>query len=508
VIPVGLEEALKIRVISKGPGVTYYLMRPWQKYMWKKLKNHKIFKLIGEPVNEKILLDTLGRQINAKKRNKYYLSIDYEAATDNLKSIISTTVANTLCDMFELPNTSVIREAFVDSLVNHYFEELTEVLDNGEVRKYYSLQEFLSYKENKIYKENAVLLSDIAQILPARFSFKLRQQINGQLMGSITSFPILCIANAAVCRWAKEIETGKPTLLKDLPLLINGDDAVMTTNKIGDLAWQRISAFAGLKPSLGKVQRSFDYLNINSTLYSCRPFEYRLIKYVNMGLVNGMTRSGQQSTKFDTFVDSNASLGAKHRELKRLTPEELWPQVSKRFIKKNRKVLDDLHVPWFIPEHLGGVGLIGEPSYKDRVIARAIINKMIKGCPQPIVIKDDTNTDVHSTAVSTYMLNLPKTITRDKLNCAQERISYLYCAAAFYYPEKIISTVEDSAAKALKRNRMIWKKYLHNYNLFGGLRPFEKEIITLSDDLTPTGVTQTVYEPIENFRRKLYIDLI
>jgi uncharacterized protein YbaR (Trm112 family) len=43
VLPVGLSEPLKVRVISKGPPLLYSVLKPFQKWLWKCLKKHSVF---------------------------------------------------------------------------------------------------------------------------------------------------------------------------------------------------------------------------------------------------------------------------------------------------------------------------------------------------------------------------------------------------------------------------------------------------------------------------------
>jgi len=260
-----------------------------------------------------------------------YLSIDYVDATNELYSWAS--------------------EAAADAIV--------ELLD-------------LSPEEHKL------VYSALTRHL-IEFEGEVKKQLRGQLMGSIMSFPILCIVNAAVCRWAKEIESQRSYTLTDCPLAINGDDAILRTTKIGQSLQERISQFVGLRPSVGKVYFSRTFLNINSTTYryhengyegyqtvnpvtgrkSNRLRHFELRGYVNLGLLYGFTRSGGSE---GSTVDTGYSVGARCRDLIRGSPWFLREQILDDFIHKNYELLSSVQLPWFVPENLGGLGL--PPSRK------------------------------------------------------------------------------------------------------------------------------------------------
>jgi len=217
-------------------------------------------------------------------------------------------------------------------------------------------------------------------IVSKLFDINLPQQ-RGQLMGSIISFPLLCIANAAVCRWAKEIECKRSILLKNLPLSINGDDAIIRCNEIGKEAWSIISTYCGLSPSVGKVYFSKYFLNINSTTYNYhsvgweghrmmnskneyvnRILHFELVKYVNLGLLYNLQRSGTSATSGGLFSvgkseETLTSIGARARDLIKMTPTFLQEKVLSDFIHLNEDALKSYSLPWFIPEELGGIGL-------------------------------------------------------------------------------------------------------------------------------------------------------
>jgi len=326
--PVALAEALKIRVITKGPPFRQTAMRAIWKTMHSRLRSHRVFQLIGKPVSRKVLHDTLGAKLGPQQE---FISGDYEAATDNLESWVSEAIAERIADRLKLgaPERRLLRE----SLTGHIFSV------NG---------------------------------TPTL-------QRRGQLMGSITSFPVLCVANAALCRWAMELGEERVIPLSQAALLINGDDCLMKADQKTYKYWQRITSFAGLKESLGKTYRSRSWAEINSTLYEFNPEDpvrehvtignrtverecpYRLVPYVNMGLYKGLQRSGGR-VNLRNQANPNSTIGARARGLMEFCPGELRSRVMQGFIKSHREVMEKTRLPWYIPEWLGGLGI---PTFHD-----------------------------------------------------------------------------------------------------------------------------------------------
>jgi hypothetical protein len=337
--PVALGEPLKTRMITAGPPLTQTVLRNLWRVIHSKLRRHPTFKLIGQPVSEAYLLDRMGAHI---KDDEVYISGDYEAATDNLKSWVSEQTADTLSDCLEL--AAAERALFKRALTQHIFE--------GH-----------------------------------------KPQTTGQLMGSIVSFPVLCIANAAMCRWAMEVAERKLIKLHDARLMVNGDDCGMRSKREAYGYWQRITAFGGLKESIGKTYVSRKFVNINSTSYEVtvphsieyknadgsvvsRMCPFRFTEYVNAGLLFGMKRSNGK-VGLDDQASTRTNVSTRARQLLNLAPKELHGACMKTFINKHRDTLDKMRLPWYIPEWLGGIGLPigpwGGPSELDLRIARRIL---------------------------------------------------------------------------------------------------------------------------------------
>jgi len=317
---VGLAESLKIRVITKGPAMTGFALKPLQKFLWSAVKRHPAFTLIGEPVNKWTVQNRLGANLLP---GEAYLSGDYSAATDNLAPWVSETLANRIAMRIGL--TEDERVLFVKALTQHVF------VDEKGVER------------------------------PQRW---------GQLMGSVASFPVLCIANAAMCRWSLELAYSRKMRLSDTSLLINGDDCLFRTTRAGLRFWKIITTFGGLTPSLGKFYYSRAFAQVNSAnfnrldvpvreLYSedtYRDSWFSEVKYVNLGLLLGLKRSGEKVGK-DAVTKERDSLGSRCRELIDSAPSYMAYGLLRKFISHHDAILKSIRVPWFAPESWGGVGL-------------------------------------------------------------------------------------------------------------------------------------------------------
>jgi hypothetical protein len=321
--PVGLAEALKVRVITKGPPLRQTVLTPVWRILHRHLRKHPAFELIGKPVSEEYVLNRMGRLL---PEGESYLSGDFEAATDNFHSWVSNTIADEISELLRF--TPELSELFRDSLTGHIY-----ITDEGP-----------------------------------------KYQTTGQLMGSITSFVVLCVGNASTARWALEVAKKKSYLLRDAPLMINGDDVGMRGPEKLYASWQRITRFHGLIESIGKTYFTPEFVDINSTSFrreetphhiECRDKKGKLIlretwltltKYVNMGLILGHKRS-QGITGLDDQDDPRQNLGVRASELLRLAPPEMHTVVMKQFLHHHANILKATRLPWYAPRWIGGLGL-------------------------------------------------------------------------------------------------------------------------------------------------------
>jgi hypothetical protein len=429
--PVARPEALKIRIITKSQPHAQFVLRALWKKMHSVLKNHPAFHLLGATVSEEYVLDRLGANLGVLEG---YLSADYEGATDNLWSWVSEAIANEIASCLKL--FPVERRLLVSQLTGYLFDT----------------------------KDG------------------LKPQTRGQLMGSVVSFPILCIANAAVSRWAYELGSDKRlTLLRDAPLMINGDDMLMRCTERGRAAWSKIAAYAGLKESIGKTWYAKEFVEINSTMYLVGPdhihrvqtvndsgeIKIRLcpfvqVPYVNFGLLRGLKRSGG-AVGLNDLADPKETIGARYRELLTHCPPHLKPKVHKMFIDYHYSVLSLARVPWHIPEWLGGLGLTGhrDPTRLDLRIAHRILMGWSKR--RPAAVKTGEQSWVIWN-LAEKRIPAPSSFTEDAVAAgvvlyenavAKECLNLLFDSNVSL--STLIRRVGDEAVLALRKNERLWK---------------------------------------------------
>jgi hypothetical protein len=329
-----------------------------------------------------------------------------------------------------------------------------------------------------------------------------RPQTEGQLMGSIVSFPILCIANAALCRMSLEQSSlhnrrfpviyritkngpGKPA-----PLVVNGDDCLLKgPKKVLRQVWETVCGFAGLESSVGKTYFSDYFCTINSTIFKREGSEWTEAKYVNLGLLKGMKRMGAGMNKnFNSQVGIH-QLGVICRELKRSCPTHLWLKVKKRFIYYNSIELKRYPgIPWFVPEWLGGVGLPididDEVSDLDRRSASVIKQFYNDAKHTPILPKDMALWSMHKLVMKSLptqdVVNYRQFLTPAGLEKFEDHWSkfYKYATINLLMHHPLTDLYEDGLAedksvhKALMHNVKVWSWARGNAHRF---RPMSTE---------------------------------
>lgn len=351
--PLGLAEPLKARVITKGPPVTYFAVKPIWKAMHGRMRKMKQFRLIGQPDDPLLMQEIIGAPTS---KRSHFLSGDYKGATNKLDPRMSEAAAEVVADSFSLDE--VERELFLRSLTGHM---LTNEGEDVELK-----------------------------------------QMWGQLMGSITSFPILCIVNLAAVRWTLELHERRTIPLREVSAAINGDDvAARTTPGVGAI-YAPVAAVFGLSLSVGKTFFSSDFFSINSRSYVVLntpiPYEaqstdgrtverkqcFLKTKFLNMGLLNGIKRSGKEATVSDLDDTDGYSPASRSASLVEETPPRLLDEFYGMFLKQNKEGFRATLLPWFIPRWLGGLGLErvrdqDRSSELDLRIAKAIILQMNTG---------------------------------------------------------------------------------------------------------------------------------
>jgi hypothetical protein len=242
----GVLEPLKVRVISKGEALPYYYMKPLQMAIHTAMRDMDCFKLIGRPLSPTDLLDLVE---NVPYGDEWF-SIDYSGATDGLSWKYSGRIFKYLIGNLPREDYNIAMQVLGPH--NLFYP----AMDGTPCRKHRGMQR------------------------------------TGQLMGSVLSFPILCLANLGVYLATMIDEHKYLTLENKLKhVLINGDDMLYAAPAV---MWKKhieIAKKVGLKMSVGKAYHHSCYANINSvslhhdiTKYRATPWQ---ISFLNVGLVFG-----------------------------------------------------------------------------------------------------------------------------------------------------------------------------------------------------------------------------
>ena len=250
---VPLLEAFKVRTITKGDAHQYHLCRRWQTEIWGRLHNFPSARLTGEPCSAQILSEMITSHPLTRQsaRNGFFVSGDYESATDLLNPELSQICQYEIGKRLGIPLQDQI--VLNKALTNHYL----------------------------VYGKKGGLITEAYR------------QIWGQLMGSPVSFPVLCIINLAATRLSFEIAHNRLFNLVDLPMVVNGDDVLFRAKDPQHYQiWKQITAECGLKFSLGKNYTSQRFMVINSELYRVtRSYGVKRMPQLNVRLLYGGTRS-------------------------------------------------------------------------------------------------------------------------------------------------------------------------------------------------------------------------
>jgi hypothetical protein len=215
-------------------------------------------------------------------------------------------------------------------------------------------------------------------------------QERGQLMGSITSFPILCIANATLIATAYELAHGVEIPLTILPSRINGDDCLTRyTSKIFPLLWKGLGSVMGFSESLGKTYDCTDFCSVNSSFFRLIGDKWRQTKYINLGLVNGLRRSESKEDEKGATVNPY-ELGVLCKEAYAGTPVGLRKRLVHLMLYKHGKTLSTFRGPWFLPSWLCGLGFPNEKETDrpTRSVCLKLMEMYASGTQVPRVVGD------------------------------------------------------------------------------------------------------------------------
>jgi hypothetical protein len=290
-----LAEPLKVRVITAGEANTKVL-QPLQKVMWASLGQFPQFSLTHGVKNLELydieerddpeIFHRMEAEINrifTNESENTWLSGDYTAATDNLPMWVT--------------------EALMEGILDHIDHQPTKDWARWEIGPH--------------------------QIEYPKSNVPSGTQNSGQLMGSLLSFPLLCLANAFIVEYSG---------IKPNEYLVNGDDIVAHTNPTAIANWKINAPRIGLSLSLGKNFVSNDFCTVNSQLFIKQEQQMQIR---HTGKVSLLKRDG--SCIGDTYSDFQRFYGI----------EDIFRNC---FIRNNIDVLSNTPASLNIPKSHGGLG--------------------------------------------------------------------------------------------------------------------------------------------------------
>lgn len=263
----GILEPLKVRVISKGEAVPYYVSKELQKALHTSLRGMDCFRLIGRPLCPTDLMDLAVPYPDEGEVQREWLSVDYSSATDWLSARLSRRILETLIADLDGP-----QDLWMNVLAPH--------------KCYYPPVRIPGFKK-------PIWLPSV-------------EQQNGQLMGSPLSFPILCLANLGLYL---AVQADRKASLRDKlsRVLVNGDDMIYVGSETD---WNRhieLGRKVGLIMTPGKAYRHPVFANANSTCFHMDLGDERAtpsqITFLNTGLFFGQNKVLGQTDDEPTTTD-------------------------------------------------------------------------------------------------------------------------------------------------------------------------------------------------------------
>jgi len=321
-------EPLKVRNITKGQSEPYAIAKQQQKWVHSYLRGMKPFALIGgEPVSAD-LIESL-RRPGCK-----WVSGDFSAATDKLSIRVTKLVSGVLRERMTESEWSI----FSKVLYEHRLHYDPKCLGRG-----FSVIE--DTPEDDLFKAGG------------------HTQTNGQLMGSILSFPFLCIANA-IAFWQAVHPTKTWKEVSKL-VLVNGDDILFQATEEEYALWAESVKAMGFELSLGKNFFHAQYLVVNSlpmwdsVVTPCkgvRPHNEIVIEpFHNIALALGISK-----------VQAKTGIEGKLRDMPAIYAEYIRgaynkPRAQLRFLHYQSKEVNHYSkgglYNLYIPKEYGGLGM-------------------------------------------------------------------------------------------------------------------------------------------------------
>lgn len=382
---VALREPFKVRVITKAAGKANYVGVPLQKFMHTTLRRNPIFLALDRPLLPEDFENVFWRKW--ANPNWMIVSGDYKGATNTINSDATKVALGTFMARMNLSNDvqDLLEKVVADQEI-HYKGSLNDFKfrkargEGGERKQVYSLSDVDSqYEPDLVHRYG----NDPDSAVP-----EMCQQTNGQLMGSILSFPLLCVINAAIFRQSVELYTGEVTTMEECftryALRINGDDILFIgPQELIDIWYTEVNK-CGLYLSLGKNYVHPSIFTINSQMFqlsdwtgnqSITESHITEIKYLNWSLVHPEYDPRFTITSFFRTCDA-----MQHKLLDGCMDPETRIRLNNLTLLNWRPLLkgltSEVKLNWFVPRCLGGLGLESYDDFEVTVWQRRLATYM------------------------------------------------------------------------------------------------------------------------------------
>lgn len=336
-------------------------------------------------------------------------SVDYKSATDNLNRW----------------STHAASEAVLEFLSEYLPEDFKTFLGGATIvyPKDKSIEKYFKWTKNAAGQNVPPLLKE--SIL----------QTNGQLMGHVLSFPLLCMINLATLQLANKRAVAEGLMSQEdsdkvmSRVLINGDDLLFAAPAWFVAYWEKVATSLGLTTTVGKSFSSPTFAMVNNVFYSMvsDPLQWKtgkrnqIVGYLNQAIIYGKNRGVQleELSPDDLEATSPPSnyLGRTFREMAERLPVGLASEYLDGFLRASPwpdRFGSRIVVPHpRIAASAGGLGLL-----KDQVperwndpksvgdVHRALAGASITGRASSLYVKDAAPRD--TSVRSEILRKLPK----------------------------------------------------------------------------------------------------
>lgn len=380
-------EPLKCRIISCGSAPHYYACKRIQEELWGGLQGNNSFRLTSGPVSTEDI-DWIARSPNRCHANGddmayrvagEFVSVDYEAATDNSSQNLGAAILNRL--LWNCPDdlrwlAGVARKVFGlhDLLYQQNYEtddypldgpdarshdvdsalERREMADADHARKGKKGKSPLVHKVSGERGSYSVVVQTGKKKKYSVLRYMEGRQQNGQLMGSILSFPILCWMNYLTF-----------LLLQQSMSSVKPPSGGSWTGSEAFSEHARIAALVGLKMSRGKAYVHPHFVNLNSTCFIKRGEGVtKEVPYLNYALVlnKHKVQADERKPITEEEEDSEKRLSVSHwnKVQTGLYRGRLERAIWRQFKQNHQEALDYLSEGWrsyHLSPCYGGLGL-------------------------------------------------------------------------------------------------------------------------------------------------------